>query len=1023
MRGFNQGADSGWKVHMKKLFGLAGLVLMLIFPVFSWARGGGGCLEEGTPVLTTKGLIAIEKLHTGDRVLGITGGKLKEAGVQAVMEVQPEKYLEIYAGEARLRITPEHPVMTAPGEYVLAGQLVPGDKVFLTRKERLTATPIQFIHHLPAKRPAYNLLVAPGGTFIAGDFVLHNKGCFLPDSPILIADGREIMISTVKPGDLLWSFKPDGHLVTTQARSVIKHEVDDYILMKTDRATLRVTQEHPFYVGQGKFKTVEALKKGDTVFAFDGKWLAEQRILSLERVHQRVQVYNLQTDSPNTFFAYGLAVHNKGGGCFPIGTAIATPQGEKAIEKLAAGDEILAVDERGHTVRTRVKTIFINKSPLVQVETPEGNFLTTKDHPISVGQGRFRRVGDLHAGDLITRWKNGRLIKETIGGINDTAGQGLVFNLEVNEPNTFIAGGIVVHNKGGGCLPAGTPINTPHGSIPIEKLNPGNMVLAVDPQGKVVSSRVLKIFKTRALVLDLETDAGILRTTADHPVGCPGMEFILAGQLQAGQKVLVWKGDAFQPATVLRINWKDREIPLYNLGVEWPNTFLAAGFLTHNKGGGGFSHSSSSSRSGGGSDDFSFADFLKVIGFVMFIIFIFAFVGLKSKKSKEENLNFVYPRNRIIPKAEKTDKLLAFLSQQDQSMNPGELRKLVSSTFIKLQECWSKREYDSMGTLLMPNLFTAHTAQLQGLMRNHEINRIDDLKIEQIDLVNVRYTERSNQREFTALITASARDYYLDDRTGKFLRGDQTPARFQEFWTFQMMNGSWLLREIEQAGESDVLKDDNFAEMLTDDTIKGIYGVKTEPKGAAGPWLEKDVEQKANRIDRMLNFLSQTDKLWDRNWMLEQARRIFLDVYLARESGEPAGVPVADLFPDVSENLRTQLAKWKKIGHLCEYRNLCVRKVELILVRNYADNIRDEYTVRISAHAQQIIRRGEKVISQEAYVTPFEEYWTFGRLDGQWKLKEILPPGQGQRAVNTENIDEDSTPDQLQWYYRQPRAK
>jgi len=875
---------------MKKFFGLAGLILILIFPVLLWARGGGGCLEEGTPVLTPQGLIAIEKLKTGDRVWAVTGGKLKEARVRMVIKVQPEKYLEISTAGNRLRITPEHPVMTAPGEYVMAGQLVQGDMVFLTNKDRLTATPIQSIHDLPAKRPAYNLLVSPGGTFIAGDFALHNKGCFLPDSPILMADGRETIISAVKAGDLLWAFKPDGHLVTTTVRSVISHEVDEYILMKTDQATLRVTQEHPFYVGQGKFKTVEALKNGDTIFAFDGKWLAGQKILSMQKVHQRVQVYNLQTDSPNTFFAHGLAVHNKGGGCFPAGTAIATPQGEKAIEQLAAGDEILAVDEQGHTVRTRVKTIFINKSPLAKVETPEGNFMATGDHPVSIGQGRFRRIFDLHTGDTITRWENGRLIEGKISGVNQTAGKSLVFNLEVNEPHTFIAKGVVVHNKGGG------------------------------------------------------------------------------------------------------------------------------GFSSR-------SSSSSRSRGSGGGGNISFFGFLMFIVFFGFIIFIFVAVGSKAKKSKEENLDFVYPRNQIIPKAQKTDKLLGFLSQQDQAMTPEELAKLVSSTFMQLQECWSKLDYSPMGTLLMPNLFNEHTAQLQGLMRNHEINRIDNLKIEQIDLVNVRYTEKTNQREFTALITASARDYYVDDRTNKFLRGDQTPARFQEFWTFQMTDGGWLLREIGQSGESDVLKEDNFAEMLTDDTIKGIYAEKAAPQGEAGPWLEKDVEQKANRIDRMLNFLSQTDKLWNRNQMLEQARRIFLDVYLARESGDPDKVPAADLFPDVSENLRTQLAKWKKTGHICEYRNLCVRKVELLLVRNFADNTRDEYMVRISAHAQQIIRKGENVISQEDYVTPFEEYWTFGRLDGQWKLKEILPPGQGKRTVTMENIDEDSTPDQLRWYYRQPRAR
>ena len=111
--------------------------------------------------------------------------------------------------------------------------------------------------------------------------------------------------------------------------------------------------------------------------------------------------------------------------------------------------------------------------------------------------------------------------------------------------------------------------------------------------------------------------------------------------------------------------------------------------------------------------------------------------------------------------------------------------------------------------------------------------------MERIDLVNVRYTEKADQREFTALITASARDYYLDDRSGKFLRGDQTPARFQEFWTFQLMNGRWLLREIEQAGESDILKDENYAEMLTEETLKGIYGEAAAPKGRRGPGWKK----------------------------------------------------------------------------------------------------------------------------------------------------------------------------------------
>jgi hypothetical protein len=99
-----------------------------------------------------------------------------------------------------------------------------------------------------------------------------------------------------------------------------------------------------------------------------------------------------------------------------------------------------------------------------------------------------------------------------------------------------------------------------------------------------------------------------------------------------------------------------------------------------------------------------------------------------------------------------------------------------------------------------------------------------------------------------------------------------------------------------------------------------------------------------------------------------------------------------------------------------------VRKVELILVRNFADNSKDEFMVRISAHSQRIFREGERIVSQQEDVTAFEEYWTFGRLDNQWKLKEVLPPGRGKKMIVQENVDEESSPGQMQWYYRQPRA-
>lgn len=740
---------------MKWTIGLCVLLVIFLGPDHSWARGGGGCLEEGTQVLTPTGSIAIERLQPGDRVMGVAAGYLQAVEVQGVMVVQPQVILEILAGGETLRVTEEHPVMIAHGEFCIAGFLKAGDAVFLARDGIIFDTHIQSVHTEPAIRPAFNLMVSPAGTFVSSGFVVHNKGCFLPEGMVLKPDGTEIPISAVQAGEELLAFTLENRLVRTTVQSVLRRTVDAFVVLKTEQQTLRVTPDHPFYIGDGRFKTLEALHPGDHILAWNGQSLTGQRIVSMETVLESVPVFNLQTDQPNTFFVDHLAVHNKGGG----------------------------------------------------------------------------------------------------GG-------------------------------------------------------------------------------------------GSRSSSSSH------------------------------------------------------------------------SRSRSSSGSGGSSG----GSIIGVIVFFIVIVIIILVLSSIMKQKKNQNLDFVYNRKAITPKAAKTEKLLSFLCRQDTSVSPQALQKLAEATFRKLQECWEKREFSPMAPLLMKDLFAQHSAQLNGLVRNHEINRIENLAIKNVDLVNIRYTEKPDQREFTALITATACDYYVDDRTGKYLRGDKAPAAFQEFWTFHFSEGTWLLREIEQAGESEVLKDENFAEMLTDDTIKGIYAEAAGKDGAAAPWIEKSVGKKASRIDRLLNFLVQTDKLWNRNAMLERARQVFMNIYLARESGDATQVAAADLFPEVADSLKNQLVQWQADGLRVEYRNLCVRKAELILVRNFTDQTKDEFTVRISAHAQRILRKADAIWSGQEDVTPFDEYWTFGRLNGVWKLKELLPPAKGKKKVASENEDEDSTPDQLQWYYRQPRA-
>ncbi len=735
------------------------------------ARGGGGCLERGTLIDTPNGSVPVEQLRVGDTVWGLAHDQRIPATVEAVYEVEPKTYVEITAGGTTLRVTPEHPVQVALGVFLRADHLTVGG-MRLARSLHAASwnlanlsTPapghpfesvaLESVRRVPATVPAYNLLVSPGGVFFANGFAVHNKGCFLPNTPITMADGSRRAICDVQAGDQVLAFEADGAIVHAVVNNVITHKVESFLVLRTEHVELRVTDEHPFYVGNGMFKTAETLRPGDTVYVYDGSGLAPQRVQSLEHVLASVTVYNLQTDAPHTFLANGVAVHNKGGG---------------------------------------------------------------------FGGGGF----------------------------------------------------------GGG------------------------------------------------------------------------------GYYSGGR---YYGGSGQVPDSVM--------------------LFLSFGALA---------------------------------------IIIVAGIYQTLHREQSEELDYCFSRSAIDRKAGKTLKLLAFISKVDAAWAPDDLCAHVQMVFVKLQACWTARDYTPMEPLMMRDLYEEHCAQLRGLIKTHEINCIDSLTVETIDLVHVSYTDKKENRAFTALITARARDYYVDDRTQSFLRGDDGPQRFQEFWTFQWCDGAWELREIEQSKESDVLTTEDLFEQFTDTDRDQIIGKAASAAGPAGPALPADVQAKGQKIDRLLNFLVQTDKIWNRDEMLATARRVFLTVQLTWQDGRPemlAGLAADDA---MMAHLRSVLEANQRNDVHVEHRNLCVRKVEIVHVDNRDDKTLDQFTARITAHAQTIITHAGSELRNDGFVKPWTEFWTFGRDGVRWVLKEILPEASGEATIAQENVDEGSSQQMLEWYYSKPRA-
>jgi predicted lipid-binding transport protein (Tim44 family) len=167
-------------------------------------------------------------------------------------------------------------------------------------------------------------------------------------------------------------------------------------------------------------------------------------------------------------------------------------------------------------------------------------------------------------------------------------------------------------------------------------------------------------------------------------------------------------------------------------------------------------------------------------------------------------------------KARKTTRLLEALAIRDPPFNPCQLRAFITSTFTRVQQCWEARDYGPVRASLGPSILAQHEELLRAMGRNREINRIEDLRVRRLEFVHVECPPEADRHEVTALITFEARVYFVNERSGVFLRGSQKVLPYQEFWVFRRHGDAWRLVTIDRSHESSRLEAANRVDGMTD---------------------------------------------------------------------------------------------------------------------------------------------------------------------------------------------------------------
>ena len=117
-------------------------------------------------------------------------------------------------------------------------------------------------------------------------------------------------IEEVRVGDSVDSFA-DNALTQSAVSQIYKVTREYYYSLAAGDYQVKVTAEHPFFVGNNEFKEVKDLKAGDDVYVIENGSLKKKTVTSNTRINEPTDAYNLSVDNTNTFFANDFAVHNK----------------------------------------------------------------------------------------------------------------------------------------------------------------------------------------------------------------------------------------------------------------------------------------------------------------------------------------------------------------------------------------------------------------------------------------------------------------------------------------------------------------------------------------------------------------------------------------------------------------------------------------------------------------------------------------------------------------------------------------
>ena len=177
------------------------------------------------------------------------------------------------------------------------------------------------------------------------------------------------------------------------------------------------------------------------------------------------------------------------------------------------------------------------------------------------------------------------------------------------------------------------------------------------------------------------------------------------------------------------------------------------------------------------------------------IIIVIVIASKNAKKGPNNNPNAQFYNRQMANNAVNMQALEATQTQienkiqaNDPNFNKEEFISWSKNLFIKLQQAWTARDWETIRTFETESLFEQHKNQLQGYINNNQINIMDRICVNYAHLYN--YRVEGDKEILTVRLNSRMEDYIIDATTKQVIKGQKGLDKVNTYLlTFIRKNG------------------------------------------------------------------------------------------------------------------------------------------------------------------------------------------------------------------------------------------